>query len=176
MKLNLILLLSLILLFVACSDEEIAIPQYYAGDQEFGWATGTRSGKEWEASGYWQYHQNDSTLIGISFETYNEFGDRRESYSLNEIPVKPGTYTIKGSYLDVGDGFVGGTYSRLAADGDAVIGLLEVNNDKNGFVTVTEFNTDTKIVKGTFEVYFTNENNINPVEIKDGKFELQLYE
>lgn len=119
---------------------------------------------------------NDSTLIGISFETYNEYGDRRESYSLNEIPGKPGTYSIKGSYLNVGDGFVGGTYARLAADGDAVIGLLEVNDDKNGFVTVTEFDEATQTVKGTFEIYFTNENRNSFVEIKDGVFEVKLYE
>lgn len=176
MKTNLFLLSILVLLFASCADDEPAVPIYEAGDMMFGWARGTRSGQQWGASGYFQFHQNDSTLIGISFVTYNEYGDRRESYSLNEIPAKPGTYIVKGSYSNVGDGFVGGNYVRLAADGDVVIGYLSVNDDKNGFVTITDFDEATQTVKGTFEIYFTNENRNSFVEIKDGVFEVRLYE
>jgi hypothetical protein len=176
MKNNLLFFIGAILLFATCDRDEIAFPIYKAGDKEFGSATGTRSGQQWEASGLWRYHSEDSTLIGLTFQTFNDFGEARERYSLNEIPAELGTYTVRGTYGDLGDGFVGGSYSRLAADGDALIGRLDVNDDKNGFVEITSFNENTKTVKGTFEIYFANDTKTTLVEIKDGEFEVRLYE
>ncbi|WP_020536928.1 hypothetical protein [Lewinella cohaerens] len=43
-------------------------------------------------------------------------------------------------------------------------------------MTITGFDEATQTVKSTFEIYFTNENRNSFVEIKDGVFEVKLYE
>lgn len=173
------LFLILPICFLGCKEEnkpDDSVIIYEAGDQKFGWAKGTKEGHQWEASGYWRYHANDSTLWGIDFITYSIEGFRRESFALNEIVFKKGTYAVKGTLSDLGDGHVGGSYARLAADGDAVLGVLESNDDEDGFVTITEIDSLTNTMKGFFEIYFINEEGGLKVEIKDGEFEVRLYE
>jgi len=168
------ILLVVILFSTSCKKEDVII--YEAGNQEFGWATGTKSCEDWEASGYWQYHQSDSTLVGVTFATYTSYGAERESFSLNEIPLSVGTYPIGGSSSDIGDGLVGGSYGMSGDDGDTHLGSLKVNEDKNGCITVSEIDMSTKTIKGSFQVFFISDSGGLKVEIKNGEFEVRLYE
>jgi len=163
-----------VLFIVSCSKEDVII--YEAGNQEFGWATGTKSCEDWEASGYWQYHQSDSTLVGVTFATYTSYGAERENISLNEIPLSLGTYPIGGGSGDIGDELVGGRYSMSGDDGDAHLGSLKVNEDKNGCITISEINMSTKTIRGSFRVFFISDSGELKVEIKKGEFEVRLYE
>ena len=63
-----------------------------------------------------------------------------------------------------------------ADDGDALIGFMEVNDDEDGFITVSEIDTATNTMKGFFEIYFISEDKSLKIEIKDGEFEVRLYE
>lgn len=137
---------------------------------------GSKSGQQWESSGYWEPYPNDTTIATVIFETFNEAGKPQEAYGLNDIPLIPGTYSIMGSYSDEYDGFVGGIYVRLAPNGEAVLERLQVNDEKNGFVTISEYNSETKTLKGSFDMYFISENNASSVEIVDGTFEIRLLE
>ncbi len=171
-----ILLLAILCTLISCKDDDDQMVVIYdAGDQEFGWATGTREGHAWEASGYWRYHQNDSTYWGINFVTYSSYGAMRESYALNEIPFAIGTFPVKGGLRDLGDGFVGGNYGRLADDGDASLGTLPINDDEDGFITISSIDSTTNTIKGFFEVYFRSEDHLLKIEIKDGEFEVTPY-
>jgi len=173
--LNYLVLLVSVLLLVCCGKEENVII-YEAGNQEFGWATGTREGQDWEASSYWRYHLNDSTFRVINFLTYTSFGAERENFSLSEIPLSTGTFTVGGSSTDLGDGLVGGSLSLSTDDGDVGGVSLKVNDDKNSYVTITEINSSTNTMKGFFEIYFIHESGELKVEIKDGEFEARPYE
>ncbi len=175
-KINFIILLFGLLAIISCKREDDEVIIYDPGDQEFGWATGTKKGKAWEASGFWRYHQNDSTYWGINFTTYSSYGAQRETFALNEIPFSLGTFPVKGKINDLGDGFVGGSFGQWADDGDALIGGMYVNDDKNGFITISEMDTVTNTMKGFFELYFISDDKSLKVEIKDGKFDVRPYE
>jgi hypothetical protein len=172
----LILVLSILIIFSCKKDEDNSIIIYEPGDQEFGWATGTKEGKDWEASGFWRYHQSDSTYWGIDFTTYSSYETQRESFALNEIPFTTGTFQVKGGINDLGDGFVGGSFGMYADDGDVLIGFMKVNDDEDGYITISEIDTLTNTMKGFFEIYFINENESLKIEIKNGEFEVRVYE
>lgn len=163
------------ILFISSCKKENMVVIYEAGDQEYGWAKGTKEGYDWEASGYWRYHRNDSTHWGIDFVTYSSYGAERENITLNEIPYSTGTYPVRGRIRDLGDGFVGGSFGMRADDGDALIGYLEPNNDENGYITVSEIDTMTNTMKGFFEIYFISVDGSLKIEIKDGEYEVGLY-
>jgi hypothetical protein len=93
-------LFSFLLLFSSCWDVSISEPVYLPGEQEFGWAMGSKSGQQWESSGYWEPYPNDTAIATVIFETFNEAGKPQEAYGLNDIPLIPGTYSIMGSYSD----------------------------------------------------------------------------
>jgi hypothetical protein len=178
MKKNyLILLLFGFLATVSCKKEDDGVVIIYEpGEQEFGWAKGTKEGKAWEASGFWRYHQNDSTYWGINFITYSDYGAQRESFGLNEIPFSIGSFPVKGGVNDLGDGFVGGYFGQWADDGDVIIGFMNVNEKENSFITISEMDTLTATMKGFFEIHFISEDESQKIEIKNGEFEVRLYE
>jgi len=159
---------------ISCGKEDVII--YEAGTQEFGWAKGTKEGKKWEASGYWRYHQNDSMFWGIDFVTYSSYGAQRENFALNEIPFSIGTFSVKGGLNDLGDGLVGGNLGMFADDGDAIVGSLKVNDDENGYITISEIDPSTSTIRGSFEIYFISDSGSQKIEIKDGEFEVRPYE
>lgn len=161
----------------ACKkDKDDNVVIFTPGEQVFGWAKGVKEGKAWEASGYWRYHTDDSTHVGIDFKTYSEFGELREDIGLNEIPLSLGTYTIKGSIYDLGDNFVGGSYGLLIDDGDVAGGIFFVDENEDNFITITEIDMLTNIIKGFFQLHFIDESKNFKLEIKDGEFELRLYQ
>lgn len=162
------------LLTTSCNKKEDVII-YEAGNQEFGWATGKRACQDWEASGLWRYHLNDSTFRVINFVTYSS-GAERENFSLSEIPLSTGTYSVGGGSGDLGDGLVGGRLSLSADDGDVDAGFLNVNDEENSYITISEIDLSTNTIKGFFEVYFITESGDWKVEIEDGEFEVRPYE
>ncbi len=172
-----ILLLFGFLAIVSCKKEDDGVVIIYEpGTQEFGWAKGTKEGKAWEASGFWRYHQDDSTHWGIDFYTYSSFGEQREHFALNEIPFSVGSFSVKGKIGDLGDGFVGGSFGQWGDDGDVLIGFMEVNEEENSFITISEIDTLTATMKGFFEIHFISEDESLKIEIKEGEFEVRLYE
>jgi len=171
--LNYLVLLVSVSFLLCCGKEEKEVIIYEAGNQEFGWATGTKEGAQWEASGYWQYHLNDSTLTSIKFVTYNSEGVQREKISIGYIPLSEGTLSIKRN-PDVNNGIARGSYSM--SDGDVSLGGLEVNENENSYITISQIDSLTNTIKGFFEVYFISESGGLKVEIKDGEFEVRPYE
>ncbi|MCW5922918.1 MAG: hypothetical protein KIS77_11275 [Saprospiraceae bacterium] len=173
-QLNFIFLFICLVSAISCKKEDDVII-YGPGKQEFGWAKGTKEGKAWEASGFWRYHQNDSTLWGIDFYTYSSFGEQREHFALNEIPLSIGTFPVKGRISDLGDGFVGGSFGQWGDDGDVLIGFMGINDKKHSFITISEIDTLTDTMKGFFEIHFISDDESLKIEIKNGKFEVRLY-
>ena len=176
MKYSILLPLSFLFLSTCQKQEEPSIQIFYPGEQEFGWASGIRGDQQWEASGYWEPYPGDSTVISITFETYDEATVPQEIYGLNDIPLEIGTYTIQGDYSDTGNGFVGGTYVRLAPNGISVSRRLQINNDVNGFITISEYNSSTNTIAGSFEMFFVSEDSSELVEVTEGTFELMIPE
>ena len=174
--LNYLILLVSVSFLICCGKEEKEVIIYDAGNQEFGWAIGTKEGVQWEASSYWRYHQNDSTFCGINFVTYTSYGAERENFALNEIPLSIGTYSVSGELSDLGDELVGGSLSLSIDDGDVGGVSLKVNDDKSSYITITEINSSTNTMKGFFEIYFIHESGELKIEIKDGEFEVRPYE
>lgn len=176
-KINLIFLLFVIFAAISCQKEDDGMVIIYEpGNQEFGWAKGTKEGKAWEASGFWRYHQNDSTYWGIDFTTYSKQGEQRENFSLNEIPFSVGSFPVKGKINDLDDGFVGGSFGQWGDDGDVLIGFMNLNEKENSFITISEIDTLTGTMKGFFEIHFISEDESLKIEIKNGEFEVRLYE
>ena len=166
-----------ILFHSSCKDKDDDLNTIYEpGNQKFGWATGKKDGKMWESSGFWRYHQNDSTFWGIDFYTYSPFGEQREHYALNEIPLSKGTFPIKGKINDLGDGFVGGSFGLWGDDGDVLLGFMNLDDEEDSYLNISELDTLTKTIKGFFEIHFISEDESLKIEIIDGEFEVRLYE
>ena len=170
--LNCLILLVSVSFLICCGKEENVII-YEAGNQEFGWATGIKEGAQWEASGYWRYHLNDSTLRVIKFVTYSSDGSQRENFTLSYLPLSVGTFSVKQN-PDLANGVVRGSFSMF--EGDASIGGLDINENEDSFITISEVNTSTNTMKGSFEIYFISEGGELKIEIKDGEFEVRPYE
>ncbi len=160
------------LLVISCTKKEDIII-YEAGNQEFGWAIGTKEGIQWEASGFWRYHLNDSTHKVIKFVTYSSDGAQRENFTLSYLPLSVGTFSVK-NIPDLANGVVHGSFSMF--EGDASIGGLDVNENEDSFITISEVNTSTNTIKGSFEIHFISDDGELKVEIKDGEFEVRPYE
>lgn len=170
-------MLTLVLSGLACKKEEVKVVDIFeAGNQEFGWATGKKEGFDWEASGYWLFHEGDSTLWGVVFTTHTSEGFLREDYALNEIPFLLGRHPVKGGLLDLGDGYVGGVYGRWADDGDALLGALEIDDSFPNHIEITAIDTLTKTINGTFEIHFKHKSGNYTTNITGGEFEVRPYQ
>ncbi len=175
--------LLLVLLFFSCKKDEPVII-YEAGDQEFGWARGTKGGQAWEASGFAQYHLEDSLLFALILRTYSTEGFIRESLNANEISLTPGNYKVKYSAYELGDGYVGGGAGIWGSDGDVLKAFYNVNNDKDGFIQIESVDTIGGMItiSGEFELFYVRDDSYSDssypkrIEIKDGEFEVGFYQ
>ena len=167
-----------ICLWTCSKDDPVII--YEPGPQTDGWATGLKSGQEWEASGFARKHGEDSTFIGLNFVTYNQEGSLRENYATNEIPLKPGYTIVKYSLRDLGDNYVGSFASILGSDGDLLEASYRTNNDKEGFIKITSVDTISNMVAGEFELFFIQKTSYNDshhpdkLELTQGYFEVRI--
>ncbi len=183
LQISIFAFLSLVLLFFSCKKDEPVII-YEAGDQQFGWAKGTKGGQEWEASGFAQYHQNDSLFIGLTFRTFTAWGALREDLGTNELLLKPGHYEVKYGIRDLGDGYVGGSAGMWGSDGDVLKAFYNVNNDKDGFIQIESVDTIGGMItiSGEFELFYVRDDSYSDssypkrIEIKDGEFEVGFYQ
>ena len=171
-------IISVVFLFAilsSCKNDEL-VTIYQPGLQEHGWATGLREGLVWEASGFARKHTENPQLIGIDFGTVSEEGALREVLSTNDIPLAVGHYEVKYGIRDLNDGYVGGNAS--IHDADVIMALYSVNNDKKGFIEITDIDTISNVVSGNFELFYTKNGGDSfypsKLEIKDGEFEVEI--
>ncbi len=183
LQISIFAFLLLVLLFFSCKKDEPVII-YEAGDQEFGWARGTKGGQEWEASGYLQYHLEDSSKLLLFFRTFTREGFMREDLNANEIPLSPGYYEVKYGIRDLGDGYVGGGAGIWGSDGDVLKASYNVNNDKDGFISIESVDTIGGMItiSGEFELFYLRDDSYSDssypkrIEIKGGEFEVGFYQ
>lgn len=176
-----------ILLFAACEKEELTrqppVIIYEAGNQENGWATGTKEGEEWEASGLARRHADDSLFVIISFHTFSNEGALRENIVLSEIPLVIGKYEIQFASGDLKDNFVRSSGGVMGSDGDVAEMIYITNDDKAGFIQINAYHPETNTIEGEFELFFKNHENFADnvfypaiLEIENGKFEVEIIE
>ncbi len=153
MKKVLLFCAGLLLFGAGCRKEEegYRIPIYEAGPQDTGWAEASRDGEDWTATGYGLMGQSRA-FLALRFVTYNEYGDQRENFGLNDIPIQTGKYLIKGDPDDHDDNFIGSAYGLFTSDGDAIIATYHNDESIEGFLELTLVDTLNKRVEGVFGI------------------------
>ena len=65
--------------------------------------------------------------------------------------------------------------ARVARAGDILLGTMDVNDEKESFITITQIDIITNTVEGFFEIYFISEDKTKKLDIKDGEYDVSLY-
>jgi hypothetical protein len=171
----------LLLFLLACNKDELEI--FFPGAQEHGFFTASkkvdgRSG-EWSASGFALIDIYYPDLLNFRGDTEDEYGQRRESLSIRQIPMKLGKYNIQeGSPHDSGS--PESRYYRLISDGDVTGANYGVRGKKGNWVEIIEIDTVAKVVKGKFNVHYIISDKHKDsgfpekVDFEDGYFEVEI--
>ncbi len=177
----LILSFIFLLVFSCGKNDRLIKPEpepLFPGSQEYGWAKGMKNGDEWEASAVASYHSDDSTYAGMIIDAFNANGFLRESIGFNEIPIKVGMNTIRGTAFDVYDGFIGNGYDRWGSDGDVLTARYILDEDYNNTLEITKVDLSTETIEGVFSARYDIEFDNRPypeiVEFKNIKFSAQI--
>ncbi len=159
------------------------MPIYSPGNMEHGNLTACRNGKNWEASGMASKHIGKENVFYLGGDTYTYDGISREIFSILEIPLQLGKYTVW--QYTTGGGFQGKTlsrYSLLTGDGDVFEDFYRLSESQNNYVEITKLDTVANKVAGYFELHFVvqqppkGEQNSEEVYFKNGTFEVDIVE
>lgn len=178
---------------LSCSKEEkIPDPQPYIpifepGPMTYGWASGFKNGKEFNASGEARRSSDrPEDHFGFTFYTYGTEGELREEFSFGVISYSIYEYLISGETPKVGepieDGMAGGFYALFADDGDVLEDIYVANESIANMLWLTKIDTVNNIIKGFFNVKFqidprwpkVNPNNPDVMYFTDVKFEVSF--
>lgn len=187
---NLTQLLSVICLFIillqSCDKSE-AIQIWEAGNQEFGWAEGSKNGAEWEASGIWTHLlapnllELDSSSFVIILTTKTSWGANREFISIKSFywdEVEEGTYDVFSSENQTSNIIEAG-YSLAQDDGDVLWAIYDLDESEHNFITIDYLDRENRIVGGTFQLHFNQKTEVeelpDKVRFSEGKFEVSQY-
>jgi hypothetical protein len=147
-----------LLCFAACKHDEILPPEpeleeplFYPGEREFGFASGVKDNRRFEASAYARFHNNHA-YVAVDMETFSIEGYLREQVHFNEIPIKTGVHFIKNKANKYNDGFVGAIYSEW--DDDALLAGYHSDTLSGNFVIVEKIDTLSRHVEGRVNVGF----------------------
>ena len=144
---NIIIFFCLIVVFAGCKKEVNPLWKFH-----WGYATADMNDNMWSANGcYAQTNGKDS--IGIVFNARDD-EQIRESFSVSSIPLKLGKQFLP-SEISRNGGVLKGTYMRFMVDGDddltcAQYGNLHDADSLQNWVDITEYNPQTKEIKGKF--------------------------
>ena len=170
-----------LLFLLACNKDKLEI--FFPGSQEHGFMTASKkvdgSSDEWAASGFAIRDAYHADLLNFRGDTEDEYGQRRESLNIRQIPMKSGKYKIQeGSPSSSGSPESG--YYRVISDGD-VTGANYGTRGKNGnWVEIIEIDTVAKVVKGKFSVHYIISDKHKDsgfpkeVDFEDGYFEVEI--
>jgi len=169
MKNKIYLYLTCLLLGISCSKDDVPVNIFEPGAMEFGSASAQKNGLQWQASAVAIKNKNDKDHFSIEFCTYNIINEKRESVSFAKIPYRIANYTaVNCSPVDsCPAGHVKSIYGRLSSDGDALLALYYINDEKNSYLNITAIDTITNIVRGDFKIHLeidTGEEFLGPAD------------
>lgn len=163
----------------ACNEDK------YSPDFSNGKATAISDGKNWEGEVRGLSNAHDSSFYDVSFTLKNALGESKEEFIISYLPRSTGRFKLNYSKDANGDTIPNAVLVLLSADGDAVYGVYSPLKDHdNCFINVTEFNSDTSWVKGTFKAIFIEDlrygkmfpDNPDTIKFENGVFDVRLEE
>ena len=143
--------LLLILLFIGCNGNNEIEP-----DQNLGEASALRNGSLWESTEVEVIKLVNSPLkLGLKFRVNNQYGYRREAFSIDGILSKLGRQLVVSTERnDFQEVFT--HYSTWAADGDALLDFYLLDTTTvNNYVVINSYNSQALEISGEFKVSFT---------------------
>lgn len=146
----------------ACKEEEepSLIPDYYWGE-----ASALKNGKEWQPLIYGITLRGISRQYGILMDVFSEQGFRRERLTfgylkkdrIDSFPVladsifkNENNFPNELIYSDSCDA----THSTMIDDGDVVGDFYDVDQTKDNYIEIVEYDEESGEVSGRFEVTF----------------------
>ncbi len=187
---NILIALSLLILFAACKKEnppgnDPDIPYfdfkiYEPGNQINGGAQASVFCKEWHASAYTSRSLNlPPQYFEIFLETYTGQGYTRDQLSFGIFNGEIGEYKAVDNPFDnnLDDFVVHSTYNLWTSDGDMLYEKYFLDSTYQNRIFIDE--NDGKLIRGRFSLLFTS-NNVEHSDIpgrvyfKEGKFQVKL--
>jgi hypothetical protein len=137
----------------------VFVPVFFPGDTSLGAGYALKLGNPWAATADCRVQSHfDTNFIGITFFTYNQYNEQRESMGFSFIPRfggegQYGLKKMKGSALV--PGYVAPAYGKWTADGDLLEDyyLLDTTATDNHF-TVTKLDLINKRIECSFTTTF----------------------
>lgn len=160
-----------------------AAPIHFPGDQEYGWSTAQKNGLNFEASGLARQHSTrPDDFFGLKFQTYTDWGAKRESFSISEMEYIIGTHQVISHDEDQQNGIPRGFYVTLSDDGDVVEDVYELDERQSNWLEITAIDTiaGEQTITGKYNLHFkikrakTNPLNPDHVRFTDGAFEVRF--
>ena len=142
---KIIMFFCLMMVFVGCGKKEIN-PLW---KNFWGSATAEVNGKVWNANGCEALRRKDSVMIGLSV-----LDDIQELFSMPLIPLKLGKHFLPNK-ININGGELKAAYMYFMVQGDndltcAQYGNLHDADSLRNWVDITEYNPQTKEIKGKF--------------------------
>ncbi|MEM9921961.1 MAG: hypothetical protein AAF990_27905 [Bacteroidota bacterium] len=157
-----LMVIGLSILF-SCDDDDmqdIKRPILLPGDTTLGIAQGMRNNIDWTASGYAVEIDSVNEVYAINFETFNEFGHRRENLTLSNIRLQTSPFELVD---DPELGKVDVFYSTVGADGDSLEDVYVMKDGSTNQFSILEVDSIQQIIKGGFEINFKIRNQNDKV-------------
>jgi len=187
--------LFLIFMFFACTKEQPVPPIVTPPDPkdttivpidthiiELGKSTMLKNGILWSppVKANFFYNRFDNFYLNYDILYANL---RSETFSLEDIPCKPGKYAMEYSHYWNENNLVPQPQFLIVQDFDQLIGAYNLDTTRiNNYVEVLKYDSITHIVEGRFQVFMGKDVTSNPwnvpdsIFLTDGKFHLKIVE
>ncbi len=162
-----------VLVSIGCSKD-------FSPDYSDGFATAQFNGSDWKATARAVEYLKDT--FGLECNVYNKNGILRQSVGAVNIPLKLGKYTSFRPTGHIPDNRVDCGYFRFISDGDVISESYNLMQEDDNFITISNIDTVTGLIKGTFKLSFKldtllgkyNEEAPDFVKFENGEFEVLL--
>lgn len=172
---RLIFLLSIILCFSSCNEDD-ASPEKYTGE-----ASALKNGEEWLAKAYVDIITIPEIAAPPTFilraNVYNEQGLWREAFDIRQFEMEFNQQKIVLNEQNF-KGQISSDFVTLIDDGDVLGDIYKLDTtSNNNFIQITNYNSSRALLEGIFNVSFIlfrddGEGDVPPEKLKftNGKF------
>lgn len=135
----------LLFLLFSCNDE-------FEVDYSDGISTALMNESNWK--GQIKAFKQDNDNIFISMASFDDYGNRRESFTISNIPYRLVKSETFGTINDEFPVLPLCIYRRVIDDGDVISETYYLDIEKSNFVELTKIDSNQNYVEGEFELFF----------------------
>lgn len=171
------------MLFSCSNDDDVNKLPDSPNPLDSGLAWAQKNGKYWQSHIYAIQRNETSEYFTINLSVYGGSGTKRQSLGFMTLEKDTLTATLKRP-TNTEDGLNAAFFATLTPEGDVLCDVFMVYEPDSltNIITITEFNEQTREVRGKFNVTFIRDNELEPcdpeapefIRFTDGEFYTKL--